>query len=1793
MKFSDLTKEAIEKLPDEEILSLHHRAHELSAGDFCENAKRAHDGLLVMEMERRGITHDSVLECEAKKERGLYLVEPHGKLIAKGEKKAIAKSRRFDLEGEWILVSGDYAWGNMTLGEPEEIGLEEFDKRFSEHCVSPEERMKWWPGYKTLWLYPILSVGPYDPPKKVIVPPGVQTVMRDVEFAEKQQTRAEIVLDKLADLPDKFVWIPDFVSVTGSTLYAAEDREPGDIDVVLRAERDGDGYAVRTPVDASFAIKLERVLREALGDKRVQYVPNTYGPNWTHCGLYDLCLVKREPLELIAMGEREPEFAAMEYKARTLTQSTLDHKLRGASDEIKKQALETWKEDKVVPGRMVLSLKPMRPAPAGERQTVDQFYKYIEENLEYPLYISPKRDGATNYLHGDGKQVWIFSDDGEDNTDRLPHIVETLKKNFKDKSFVFGAEVEQWRDRNHFPREAAIGAVKKGEDEDLAINIFRVIYWDGKDIHKLPFEETWKIAQTLPVDTKKDGALNPQKDGPINLVPHYKVNTHTELKEKLESVAYKPGVEGVIVKRADGDFPLDGEPGSTSPTEVKFHKSFGFSAETVGKEETKTKGVFVYTYKLDDEEIGKTFGSALDAPIHSVLGLEGEQLNVERNEDGETVAVTVWAPEVMGKAEGKPDSLKAVIERARKHGVLREKVQKADGTIEYLPNESGDPATANKASEADYPDESKKLRYVCQIHFRGRSAHLDLRVEFKRGDQHYLKGWTVAIQQPEAIKEPVLTEADAKRAVANPDLWKLDLKTGIIKPRQIRGGVVRRGDLRAFPKAAEIPADWLDVSGVTEKPDPGEPVPVGATREYPGVFLIVSKGEVEWGAVKPWFSEYWLNDDWEGRWAFRLVKREGQKHYTPETGEDMKSFDLAAMEKEFWTSLEEGSKADTLPPGVAEEDAREGSYFVLMQPLEQQGYVLSKEAIEESWLPPRGISALPKKVRSAIPESLRFWGQDHKQALESRRKLAEEYEELGGPDLGKKQATVKFVLTRRDWRGQEVIRFGSSTVVHDLWVDGWRLTLSGDPLKDDEAAGQPADPDDKVKGTDGKAYDVLSMEVGKTVDVKPHTEFNPTKETPCQLEVLDKGDAQELGVDKSHRKYQFKGKELKGAWFFHAEDEEKPEGFWLMSRSEGPKTKEADMKEITVLVEDELQESDKAQSTVCVCPSCSKEYIGDKPCAEIKCEECGVPLAEKEAVGVQTERSLVSAVTDSLGQQVKDNIAISDKAVLLLDDESRTVEEFPLEEYDSVRCATEAAEKVLTELVGEKVGRRIQGGKLQAIKDIKDKIVQAVERLVKEVIGWGDYSDGDELGWLSSEEGQKALACAYERGSAGFAFKGKDGQTWWFQFTTNAFQDKQKEIFSTKSLEECVARHKEKETKGEFWYRHIPGSKFGNVQWEAMIGRFLGQTGPFDSTDVGAAFKEFFLTNPYGHPEIAPDGWGTSHKYYFNRSDKEAGVYEWLEITESSVLPAHVASNPWNVVPTDNLKEVIQMSEKMSDQEKKDLEIIGGSKLVEMVEKLGVNQTKELEGQVDYKALDVIKELKAVVKGIEDERLKKRLSDVIAKLESYPKPKAKEDEGKTDESEKGGLTTYLANELQAVAKEVGGDAGKKILRIAEALNSYAYPKPANAEYGYPKPGIKAEGEDPPVQAGEKQVEPITREEVFTAMKSLVEMVRTEVAQAVKSATEEAVGPIASALKEMQKTDAEKAASLVQNTPAASLDAMLKGMFGDETAKVDKRTSFAKQGPVETPPETGKGSITGVPFVDMFITGADQRRGGSQ
>ena len=116
-------------------------------------------------------------------EDGIYLVEPHGKWIADGEKKSIIKAKLYEgeLNKPLYICSAEKIFGVIKLKTIQPIDLEEFDETKVEHKVSDEERQEWWPNKKKLYAYDFYLVVPFPEPWSFDQPAGIQTFIKEVK----------------------------------------------------------------------------------------------------------------------------------------------------------------------------------------------------------------------------------------------------------------------------------------------------------------------------------------------------------------------------------------------------------------------------------------------------------------------------------------------------------------------------------------------------------------------------------------------------------------------------------------------------------------------------------------------------------------------------------------------------------------------------------------------------------------------------------------------------------------------------------------------------------------------------------------------------------------------------------------------------------------------------------------------------------------------------------------------------------------------------------------------------------------------------------------------------------------------------------------------------------------------------------------------------------------------------------------------------------------------------------------------------------------------------------------------------------------------------------------------------------------------------------------------------------------------------------------------------------------------------------------------------------------------------
>lgn len=256
--------------------------------------------------------------------------------------------------------------------------------------------------------------------------------------------------------------------------------------------------------------------------------------------------------------------------------------------------------------------------------------------------------------------------------------------------------------------------------------------------------------------------------------------------------------------------------------------------------------------------------------------------------------------------------------------------------------------------------------------------------------------------------------------------------------------------------------------------------------------------------------------------------------------------------------------------------------------------------------------------------------------------------------------------------------------------------------------------------------------------------------------------------------------------------------------------------------------------------------------------------------------------------------------------------------------------------VNNKSGRRLAG---QQVETLKEAI-----GLLLNVIGYVDYED--EVDQLiesveaESVEDEKNFDTECNENCFGFKVLQGNDEDYLLTWTTNAYEDREGETFSLKSIEDYVERNVDNNDKGTYQFWHVNGSDFADIIVQGVFGKFLVEAGRFRKDEIGQTFKEFFLMFPDGNKELAPYGWGCSHGYTYRHEDRLDAVYEWFDKVESTVLPLQEAAN---------LFTLAEFGEKMklSDKQKEAFDYIGEAtkrpNLLQKILGIGKRRTEMLD----------------------------------------------------------------------------------------------------------------------------------------------------------------------------------------------------------------------------------------------------------
>ena len=484
----------------------------------------------------------------------------------------------------------------------------------------------------------------------------------------------------LEKTPEEVLLVRDFVNIAGS---AAVTEKPDDIDVVVRAEYDAKTGKYLLDGTALWVALRRFLTPDKKSGPQMQLLSAPQGSFTDYVPVFDLIARKRQPY----VEKIEPVPPDYKEKDRVIKQA------RAGTDELIAEAEKAKKRDELSLGEFFYQPKPTRAAFEEEPQSIERLVElYTERKDEWlPAFVQKKFDGANHQAHKNGNHVVIYSEDGDDNTDRLPKLADAIRKLGPGK-LIIPFELEKWEGGKHLPREAVSGYLaerNKPDETGLIANVYDVIYAD-KDIHNQPLSERIKVLMNLGITQATRG--RPDTSKLLNLALSTKVETVADLEKAARKISSLPGSEGIVAKQINSPYRLNG---ATDDDWIKYHNATTIKAEVIKAVRIKG-GAYTYHYGIrpgkqpalvqvekDLIPVGETFSTSQRFLPGDKILIEAETVNKIKTPEG--VKVTAWVPRVLGKFEGEPDTVDTLCERASKNFVLRTKVENEAGKIEYLP----------------------------------------------------------------------------------------------------------------------------------------------------------------------------------------------------------------------------------------------------------------------------------------------------------------------------------------------------------------------------------------------------------------------------------------------------------------------------------------------------------------------------------------------------------------------------------------------------------------------------------------------------------------------------------------------------------------------------------------------------------------------------------------------------------------------------------------------------------------------------------------------------------------------------------------------------------------------------------------------------------------------------------------------------------------------------------------------------------------------------------------------------
>lgn len=268
-------------------------------------------------------------------------------------------------------------------------------------------------------------------------------------------------------------------------------------------------------------------------------------------------------------------------------------------------------------------------------------------------------------------------------------------------------------------------------------------------------------------------------------------------------------------------------------------------------------------------------------------------------------------------------------------------------------------------------------------------------------------------------------------------------------------------------------------------------------------------------------------------------------------------------------------------------------------------------------------------------------------------------------------------------------------------------------------------------------------------------------------------------------------------------------------------------------------------------------------------------------------------------------------------------------------------------------------------------------------------------------------------------FKDASGHYRWVAQSSTAFEDRDKEIVSTKALEDDCRFADSTGTYGPLRWWHTPGLDLGDCDFNAMHGRVLIESGTFRSPviaqKVAQAAPQLEISLGFFHLPTEPDA---------------DGVFHHIRRFERSLVPRGKASNRYTAF---TVKETVPMDETKIAYLRTELKF-SDAQIAEIQATAAATEKAAIEQHAAFKADEPAELPDVVINGITYKAFPPKPADEATPVEAVVEEDAMDDMPMDEEPADDTALTLSSGDLAAIGEAIGAQLQGIAAQIMGALD---------------------------------------------------------------------------------------------------------------------------------------------------------------